>query len=388
MKKIDILTVIENGDEKLFKEIVKNLNQDTLSKYAFLFIDKKVPSYFFKKLLNHLNNVNITEKSKGDTLLIRSIKKGSRYKTFLILNKNPDVNILNKIGESPLWCLLKLNKENFNGLILDKLLSLKPDVNLKRKISLVHCAQRNKDDSGKVLEKILKAGANVNVIDSNGYSPLSNAVYGNKLKNIELLVKYGARDIVDGGYSVLGHCFKMKDTPVIDVLLKSGLDTSGFDLNGRDLFRNALLYNYKKIAKVIWDNQKPDPFLKDKDGMTIFHIAGASGNYEIFNQLLDYNYDINIKDNNGSTPVAKLFNRSKKTITKNDWIVLNKLVEKNFDFYEKDNFGNSVLSIISGICKKTYNELIIKIVDLEKKKILKNINSDDINNKEKTKKRL
>lgn len=388
MKKIDILTVIENGDEKLFKEIVKNLNQDTLNKYAFLFIDKKVPGYFFKKLLNYLNDVNITEKSKGDTLLIRSIKKGSRYKTFLILNKNPDVNILNKIGESPLWCLLKLNKENFNGLILDKLLSLKPDVNLKRKISLVHCAQRNKDDSGKVLEKILKAGANVNVIDSNGYSPLSNAVYGNKLKNIELLVKYGARDIVEGGYSVLGHCFKMKDTPVIDVLLKSGLDTSGFDLNGRDLFRNALLYNYKKIAKVIWDNQKPDPFLKDKDGMTIFHIAGASGNYEIFNQLLDYNYDITLKDNNGSTPVAKLFNRSKKTITKNDWIILNKLVEKNFDFHEQDNFGNSVLSIISKICKKTYSELVIKIVDFEKKKILTNINNYDIYNKEKTKKRL
>ena len=388
MNRIDILTVIKNGDEKLFKEILKNLNQDTLNKYAFLFIEKKVPGYFFKKLLNYLNDVNIPEKSKGDTLLIRSIKKGYRYKTFLILNKNPDVNILNKIGESPLWCLLKLNKENFNGFILDQLLSLKPDVNLKRKISLVHCAQRNKDDTGKVLEKILKAGANVNVIDSNGYSPLSNAVYENKLKNIEILVRYGAKDIVDGGYSVLGHCFKVKDTPVIDILLKSGMDTSGFDLNGRDLFRNALLHNYKKIAKVIWDNQKPDPFLKDKDGMTIFHIAGASGNYDIFNQLLDYNYDINIKDNTGSTPAAKLFNRSKKTITKNDWIILNKLLEKNFDFYEQDNFGNSVLSIISKICKKTYNELIIKIVDLEKKKILANINNDNINNKENAKKRL
>lgn len=388
MNRIDILTVIKNGDEKLFKEILKNLNQDTLNKYAFLFIEKKVPGYFFKKLLNYLNDVNIPEKSKGDTLLIRSIKKGYRYKTFLILNKNPDVNILNKIGESPLWCLLKLNKENFNGFILDQLLSLKPDVNLKRKISLVHCAQRNKDDTGKVLEKILKAGANVNVIDSNGYSPLSNAVYENKLKNIEILVRYGAKDIVDGGYSVLGHCFKVKDTPVIDILLKSGMDTSGFDLNGRDLFRNALLHNYKKIAKVIWDNQKPDPFLKDKDGMTIFHIAGASGNYDIFNQLLDYNYDINIKDNTGSTPAAKLFNRSKKTITKNDWIILNKLLEKNFDFYEQDNFGNSVLSIISKICKKTYNELVIKIVDLEKKKILANINNDNINNKENAKKRL
>lgn len=106
-----------------------------------------------------------------------------KYVYFIILDKNiiehlieagADVNIVDTIGQSPIYSLLENHDENIVDMILPSLITKESNVNCGEKVPLVLAATQSRIDAIRIL---LKAGANINQVDKTGNTALT-AVLG------------------------------------------------------------------------------------------------------------------------------------------------------------------------------------------------------------------
>ncbi len=126
------------------------------------------------------------------------------------------------------------------------------------------------------LKKAIKAGAEINIRDTNGKSPLLWAAEKNLDAGvISLLIESGANISVRGedGSSALMLAAKFNDNPdVISLLVEAGVDLNSHDKNGLTALMLAAKYSYSSEVVLALLKAGADPLSKDPNEQTALDL--------------------------------------------------------------------------------------------------------------------
>jgi len=143
------------------------------------------------------------------------------------------------------------------------------------------------------VKKFLKDGANPNIANENGFTPLLLAVQSGSLPIVKVLV--------EGKADLEGKHTPSDATPVISACLVGHLDIlkylteSGAKLdvrtkNGATPLHYAVSQNHKEVVQFLI-SKGVDVNAKDKDGATPLHAVALTGDYEIATILINAGAD-------------------------------------------------------------------------------------------------
>ena len=158
-----------------------------------------------------------------------------------------------------------------------------------------------------IVQLLLNAGADPDLQDSKGYTPLMSAI---------------AYSIIP---SILGK-----------ILLESGADPNRTDAHGQSPLSLAVMRSNTKLVKLLLDGGA-EPNVADNFGYTPLLWAGSDGRKELTNQLLQAGADPNITNNFGRTPLIFAAGEGKSAVVK---VLLKAGADPNI----ADNHGRTPLS--------------------------------------------
>ncbi|AKT34475.1 Ankyrin repeat [Pyrobaculum sp. WP30] len=161
--------------------------------------------------------------------------------------------------------------------------------------------------------RLLAAGADPNVRDPDGETPLHIAAEQCRADLAELLLKHGAdpsaRD--NQGKTPLHIAVGGRCGAVVELLLKHGADPNARNKEGRTPLHSAAISGNVKLAEILL-SRGADPNARAADGATPLHLAtGRLRTYlqeevchtDFVRLLLSYGADLNIRDGDGRTPL-------------------------------------------------------------------------------------
>ena len=108
-----------------------------------------------------------------------------------------------------------------------------------------------------IMEQALKAGANPNILNEHGFSPLMLAA---NAKETEMLIDAGAKvdfknkqKDIKGGHIITGQTALMlaREAKQTELLLKAGADVNAFDENGNTALVYAVMHNNGEQFKML-----------------------------------------------------------------------------------------------------------------------------------------
>ncbi|WP_371253877.1 ankyrin repeat domain-containing protein [Orientia tsutsugamushi] len=217
---------------------------------------------------------------------------------------------------------------------------------------------------------LLNNGANVNIQNKYGKTPLHSAIlFNSHIDMLRLLLNNGADvnlpDMHDT--SPLHYIIKVSSCSInrIQLLLDNGGNINLQDNNGETILHTSASYNRRDIVEFLLNNNA-DVNIKNKGDKTPVHLAAQSSNQCILQLLLDRYPDmVNLQDNDGNTAlhlVVKSYleilsggphillefrenidDRNKRLIDTLD--VLDTLLNMGSDLNIKDNDGQTALHL-------------------------------------------
>ena len=193
-----------------------------------------------------------------------------------------------------------------------------------------------------LVELLLRNGVEVNEKDSNGNTPLLGAVARGNKGIVEVLLRNGA-DVNEKdryGNTPLHRAVNQDNQEIVAILLSNGADANAKGKGGETpLDRAKMIGNKATIALLSKNLVQADKVLllrtkereserevaklssedvdinaKDKDGNTALHIAVAQGNKKEVEVLLSKGADVNAKDKLGNMPLHRALARRSREI--------------------------------------------------------------------------
>jgi ankyrin repeat protein len=195
-----------------------------------------------------------------------------------------------------------------------------------------------RDGNMNKINDLISSGGNINERDPIwGWSSLQYAVYYNQTEAVRLLIEKGANlNIADeNGRTPLLLAVEYNYKDIIHILLDKGADMNIRDKEGYSPLIRAVYYGYFDIAKIFIE-RGADVNIADAQGYTPLVLAIHYNNKDMVNFLLEKGADIEIPDMNGSTPLmhASIYGCTE---------IAELLIEEGADIDTADQHGSTAL---------------------------------------------
>ena len=223
---------------------------------------------------------------------------------------------------------------------------------------------------------LIKAGANVNKKNRQGFTPISSALFVKD--DIQVAKKLVDSYRVDlnkqdfGGRPLLTWACEFGNMEVVDFLINSNADVNKIDESGYAPIHVAVMHQNMPIIEKILDSKKININKKDKSGRTPLHFACRSGNEQIVKSILGLKPRINEKDIYGDIALQDAY-KSKNI----------EVVKLLFSVYLKQNMDKDTTKDIQRIASEIGNsEMSVNVVNnaIEEKntKLIKILLDDNV----------
>lgn len=222
-----------------------------------------------------------------------------------LLKAGADLNVKDNYGNTPFALAAKKGHINMLNLFID---SGKLEINRKKNTTLSPFYIAAYYGHDKILKSLINK-MDVNHQDENGYTQLHLAVENEDLKVVEALLKAGANPNVRDKHGNTPFLLAAKDDNIemMNLLIDSGkLELNVQSNTNLSPLLIAAYYNYIEIVErlIMGDHpgNKMDINSRNINGFTHLQIAVENNFIEVVELLLKAGADPNIEDNNGNTP--------------------------------------------------------------------------------------
>jgi hypothetical protein len=167
-----------------------------------------------------------------------------------------------------------------------------------------------------LVRKLLKEGADVNVRDEQGWTPLHHAAMRGAASVVLLLLEKGA-DVnarASDGATPLHMAAAYSNPNVVDLLISKGADVNAKDNSGRTPLHYAVMNSSLSTVELLL-SRKANPNAADNEGRTPLHYAVEREAISIVKYLIKKHANINIRDKYGKTPLDIAHEKSNLRIT-------------------------------------------------------------------------
>jgi ankyrin repeat protein len=207
----------------------------------------------------------------------------------------------------------------------------------------------SKDGDLKKAKRAIKKGANVNVKDEDGFTPLHKASKEGNDAVVSLLLEKGG-DIeakTKDGWKPLHIACQNGHESIVSLLMEKGADIEAKDnLGGRTPLHFASLNGHESIASLLLKNGAKVNAKDSLGGMTPLYLASRRGDKAVLSLLLEKGANVNAKDSNGETPLHSASRGGHDD-------VVSLLLEKGANVNAKDKHGETPLHWACGNYGKT-----------------------------------
>ena len=155
-----------------------------------------------------------------------------------------------------------------------------------------------------VAMSLLQRGANVNILDEKGKSPLHRVAEGGRIDIAELLLKHGA-DVGsrnEEGWTPLYAASRAGQVEMAELLIRHGADVSSPHNAGRTPLHAASFGGHVKTAELLIQ-RGADVGSRDSDGWTPLHQASDRGETAVAELLIQRGADLGSRDDESWTPL-------------------------------------------------------------------------------------
>lgn len=218
------------------------------------------------------------------------------------------------------------NANYYDVFINDKTAEYKDDLTGK---SIVHIFVEEKNE--KAIQTCIKQGIPLSLLDFEGLTPLD---YAFKSMDDDAVVRIAANLIKNGADREKSSDYDYFRTCVINRNMNYRFE------DGQTPLHFAAVKNHKAIAKFLLDEKNEQPARKsaqDGSGATPLHEAVRYGSTDVVTILLEAKADTNARDNMGKTPILLAMPSEKAPE------LYNQLIGYGADVQIKDTYGDTVL---------------------------------------------
>ncbi len=292
-----------------------------------------------EELSLYIDNLDLSPGSKNREVLINLINKGVKVNNRKIeeLTKEAASKIKLKKSASFEDKLRAQGAFNITKIIVNKGIN---GIDGERGNTPLHMAlenyfilKENLIDQTAVVQLLIENKADLNSKNKNGHTPLSYYLNNNKdaeLKIVKILIDNGADVNLSYGYTnpPIYYAIKENRTDIINLLIESGAS-----VNEPIIFNALCQHGYIDIVeRLLKDGYKTNQKEKNFGRTPLF--SGVEGNQiEVIQILLNYDADVNFKDELGATPLLVANNKE----------VLKILLENGADIDAVDEYGQNAL---------------------------------------------
>ncbi|KAM0289499.1 hypothetical protein ACHAO9_006152 [Fusarium lateritium] len=186
----------------------------------------------------------------------------------------------------------------------------------------------------------LGSGADVNLKDRDGRTPIFYAVWSGNIGIVQRLVKEGAsiniRDIL--GVTPVTYAISNGHHEIVKILLGAGGSNLADINDGGRLLISAIQKSQQQVVKQLIEAGNTDVNARDKNGSSPLLLAVDSKDVAIVKLLLKGNADINIGDNDGWTPLLQ-------AVKYGDQALVQLLLDNGAAIDTTDNDGRTPLTL-------------------------------------------
>lgn len=306
-------------------------------------------------LMNYFTAKGLDVKAKdneGNSAFNYAARKGNIDMMEQLVEAGVEYKGLNSEGGNAMIFAARGTRNVSNGIEVYKYLEkkgVKPKVVTNEGVTPLHLLAGRSEDM-EVLQYFIKKGVNLNQLDADGNNPLMIAANRNKIEVVQLFAKETKDINVSNkkGETALNNALSGNTIEVVNYLLSEGAEVNEY--SGK-----AVMESYKsgdekelqaKVAALYSEDFNPSGV--QADGNTLLHYAAEQDDLELMKITLNWEMDINTKNDEGNT--ALLIAAMKASNTE----VLQFLIDNGADTSIKTDFDESAYDLASE------NELLAK----------------------------
>ena len=335
-----------------------------------------------KKLLQEGENVNVPA-TYGFTALHAAVNGGNKDVVEFLISKGAKVDARDTFRLTPLYYAALHSYEDIGDLLLDKgsdinaddggwtllydailydyygdkgkdaiklLISKGANVNIKDSAGCTPLHYAIWMDYGDIVETLINNGSDVNAEDNDGFTPYCCAVMRGRKDFVELLIAKGATPV-----STIHWAACAGDLEKVKAFIEEGTDIDAKDKSGETPLFYAVRADNSDVAKFLIA-KGANVNAKDSSGNTPLHFAPERAKNDVVELLIAKGADINAKSNNGETPLHAAIYFGRRKIAE---LFIAKGADVNAKHTHHSISGITPLYIACSRCRKEVAEALV-----------------------------